>query len=410
MACARFSLFLTILFSIVCVLFADKNDNVPVLLWPKSGDTRLIGSLAEYKTEDFKNLLAQQIKPDTTLIVFLSDVLNTNLISCRTENQVTCFPEVSEIKGKWYIPSVEGPSAAINDLFQKDLATTAYVNNEGDLSEKIQTGSKQVVFAKLPPTPLGETAEAYLGRCDRIIAKIIGEYAKDDKVAFMYTGVHSGIAHSRKARSAAPALSETASANEKQSGPPSTDPTFFKNNNFLIYYTGLYELTSKKESKVISINTLSVSDVTASSLTVELAGDRSIKLVVQNGGGYWGITQGSIDGHQFLTQTLVGASLGFSYHCSPPITFKVNHTDTVSVTITGLQLEPKFGTAGNPLVRYSPAQDCVGFTSAGIWAGLFVVIMLLFIMTIGITWIMDIRTMDRFDDPKGKTITIGNAE
>jgi len=408
MACARFSLFLTILFSIVCVLFADQNDNVPVLLWPKSENTRLIGSLAEYKTEQFKNLLAQQIRPDTTLIVFLSDVLNTNLISCRTENQVTCFPEVSEIKGKWYIPSVEDPSAAIDGLFKDDLTTKAYVNEEGDLSEQIQTGRKQVVLVTLPPTQ-GETDEAYLGRCDRIIAKLIGDYGKDEKVAFMYTGRHSGT-HSRKVRSPTPALAETASASEKQSGPPATDPTFFKNNNFLIYYTGLYELTSRKESKVITINTLSVSDVTAASLTVELAGERSIKLEVRHGGGYWAVTRGSIDGNEFSGQRIVGAAVGFSYHCSPAITFKVNHTDTVSVTITGLQVEPKFGTAGDPLVRYSPAQDCVGFTSAGIWAGLFVVIMLLLIMTIGITWIMDIRTMDRFDDPKGKTITIGNAE
>lgn len=409
MACARFSLFLTILFSIVSVLFADKNDNVPVLLWPKSEDIRSIGSLAEYKTEFFKNLLAPQIKPDTTLIVFLSDVLNTNLVSCRTENQVTCYPEVSEIKGKWYIPSVEKPTAAINGLFDTNSIIKTYVNLEGELNEKIQTGRKQVVIVELPSAEPGQTDEVYLGKCDRIIAKIIADYAKDDKVVFMYTGNHSG-AHTRRARSAAPALPETASAHEKQSGPSSHDPTFFKNNNFLIYYTGLSELNSQKLIQDIPINTLSVSDVTDNSLTVELTGNRTIKLEVRHGGGYWGITKGSIDGHDFAGQTLVGAAIGFSYHCTPAITFKVNHTDIVSVTINGLQVEPKFGTAGDPLVRYSPAQDCVGFTSPGIWAGLFVVLMLLFILTIGIAWIMDIRTMDRFDDPKGKTITIGNAE
>lgn len=41
---------------------------------------------------------------------------------------------------------------------------------------------------------------------------------------------------------------------------------------------------------------------------------------------------------------------------------------------------------------------------------MFITFMLLIILTYGITFIMDIRTMDRFDDPKGKTITINASE
>lgn len=48
--------------------------------------------------------------------------------------------------------------------------------------------------------------------------------------------------------------------------------------------------------------------------------------------------------------------------------------------------------------------------SPAIWAGLFITFMLLIILSVGITFIMDIRTMDRFDDPKGKTITINAAD
>lgn len=54
--------------------------------------------------------------------------------------------------------------------------------------------------------------------------------------------------------------------------------------------------------------------------------------------------------------------------------------------------------------------NCVGFFSAPIWSGLFVVFILLAITFYGIIMMMDIRTMDRFDDPKGKTITINASE
>lgn len=59
---------------------------------------------------------------------------------------------------------------------------------------------------------------------------------------------------------------------------------------------------------------------------------------------------------------------------------------------------------------FGDAYDCVGFTSAPIWSGLFVTFILALIMTFGLTMMMDIKTMDRFDDPKGKTITVNVSE
>lgn len=90
----------------------------------------------------------------------------------------------------------------------------------------------------------------------------------------------------------------------------------------------------------------------------------------------------------------------FSYHCSQNVGFFNN---TVSFQIADFQVQidaQKFG----------DAYDCVGFTSIPIWAGIFVTAILALIMIWGLTMIMDIRTMDRFDDPKGKTITISTME
>lgn len=59
---------------------------------------------------------------------------------------------------------------------------------------------------------------------------------------------------------------------------------------------------------------------------------------------------------------------------------------------------------------FAEAYDCVGFMTATIWSGIFVTFILALIMTFGLTMMLDIKTMDRFDDPKGKTITINATD
>lgn len=97
----------------------------------------------------------------------------------------------------------------------------------------------------------------------------------------------------------------------------------------------------------------------------------------------------------------------FSYHCSQTTLFtfvdKDDKENVVSLNFTNLQVQIDAKSFGN-------AYDCVGFTSIPIWTGIFVTAILALIMIWGLTMIMDIRTMDRFDDVKGKTITISAAE
>lgn len=97
----------------------------------------------------------------------------------------------------------------------------------------------------------------------------------------------------------------------------------------------------------------------------------------------------------------------FSYHCSKNVTFEKEGT---VLTIQDLQVQvfPDKNPARERI--FSDAYDCVGFTTIPIWTGIFVTIVLGMIMIWSLTMIMDIRTMDRFDDPKGKTITVSSQE
>lgn len=60
--------------------------------------------------------------------------------------------------------------------------------------------------------------------------------------------------------------------------------------------------------------------------------------------------------------------------------------------------------------RFSYASDCAGFFSPGIWMGLITSLLMVFVLTYGLHMIMQLHTMDRFDDPKGPAISVPQTE
>ncbi|XP_069567027.1 V-type proton ATPase subunit S1b [Brachyistius frenatus] len=59
---------------------------------------------------------------------------------------------------------------------------------------------------------------------------------------------------------------------------------------------------------------------------------------------------------------------------------------------------------------FSYASDCAGFFTAGIWMGLLTSLLMLLIFVYGLHMIMQLNTMDRFDDPKGPSISVPQSE
>lgn len=104
------------------------------------------------------------------------------------------------------------------------------------------------------------------------------------------------------------------------------------------------------------------------------------------------------------------ASDGSSFACGDLhlIGIKPDLTRT-TITLENLQMQPIF-TASEAPFEFGQPWNCTGFFSAGIWGGLFIVILFLTIMSYGISFILDIKTMSQFEDPKGKTITINAGE
>lgn len=123
--------------------------------------------------------------------------------------------------------------------------------------------------------------------------------------------------------------------------------------------------------------------------------------------GYWTLT--TIDVHynssvSSLDASVIYAPLGFCYHCSLPDALTDNSS---SVTLDIVELQAQHwvteGTFGYP-------SDCIGFFTIPILSALFVMAILLAILTFGLTLVSNITTMDRFDDPKGKTISVNVSD
>lgn len=148
-------------------------------------------------------------------------------------------------------------------------------------------------------------------------------------------------------------------------------------------------------------------DTKTASMTIPTSPPVIFELVQD--GGRWFVETVTHDGNHYTSGTQIGANSRFSFACTPEVRYLSPNETTTVLAIQGLQLEIDLDRVATTKMPFSESWNCVGFTSPGVWGGLFVTFLLLAIMTIGISWMLDIKTMDRFDDPKGKTIII-NAQ
>lgn len=121
--------------------------------------------------------------------------------------------------------------------------------------------------------------------------------------------------------------------------------------------------------------------------------------------GTWDARETKFGGKRFRPHGPVDAYEARSFGCG-----NLTLTDSRDyVTLENFQVQPHFDATGIA-DEFGGHNDCVGYFSPAIWGALFVTFLMLFILSYGFMMIMDIRTMDRFDDPKGKTITINAQE
>lgn len=394
--------------SFIC---AFNAQHVPVLMWRSTEglEVQRIPALHILKEPEFKHIVEEHIDATKSVIfMFIADELSTKTLACRSDG-VTCFTGISQIRGKTYLPAVNNPIEALAN--STDSSEDLYVTTTGDLSQDITNPDQKLYKIFLPNRFQDETYEAYHMRLDRIVIELTEKLKKiSEDTLCIFTGLKSSVQlHSRKVR-------EAQAPEQQVNQPKAAEGKVLSSPNLLVYYTEVNDIKKSGEKVVVTNVTLTgitVKTASDSNLVIQLTSDSNfnLEILVNNALSYWFVKNVTLNGREARGKESILAPANSSFKCSPALRYRVvNTTDEQKFVIKGLQIQPRFGSQTTNLNRFSDAVDCVGFTSVGIWAGLFVTFLLLFIMSIGITWIMDIRTMDRFDDPKGKTITINVNE
>jgi len=106
----------------------------------------------------------------------------------------------------------------------------------------------------------------------------------------------------------------------------------------------------------------------------------------------------------------VCAPLSISWYCADEVFSTLgNATNPVTITFPSIQLQPYFNnanTTGAQTLRFGVSWNCDPILSIPIWTGLLIGLGLLMGFLWAIGMIATVNTPDRFDDPKGKQISV----
>lgn len=397
---------LMIVFSFICGTFGIDRLNInhsPVLYfknkgYPSSFPNGIISStmpVEEHQfVQDFNQLAATQ-----KMVIFIVNDLSPEHFNIKNVHDERGFENLAtNVNIVKYMPYVEN---AANNEVTRNVAERYELTYANEL-RPTPNENAQIVIVSLPEQHSGETLFQYMARIDRACYAVSQTDEYKDAM-FMLTSKknsHLEKLHLRKTR-------DTNSQTSNDEG------HVYASVNSLVYFKKL--LKRSKETKVqdteIPVRTVTTNpDLANKEITINFDCDPAISLKFQLDNQHYiklNTSKSTIGGKPFSLNTEVYMDENFSYACASSLFFQLKDD---GLYFENLQIQLNFTNAGENLQRFNEAFDCVGFTSPGIWSGLFIVLLLLSIVATGITYIMDIKTMDKFDDPKGKTITINPNE
>ncbi|XP_069693062.1 V-type proton ATPase subunit S1-like [Periplaneta americana] len=398
---------LLILFLSICISNVYSTEFVPVFMWESSSEMNArkeVPALATISADEFKDIVMQKLQKKPVVVIFAEENLSVEDFSWQDEAGEGAFPNLENISrasdGVTYLPFVHAPLRAFHhhlpmkgqDWYHLKLGPTgAPVDNV--------SANETLLFVNLDDATSDEDRPELLKRHDAVISqvyKLLTEH--HDDVLAVYTAHHSSWQSGEETltRRVRRLLSETdlEAAEEK----------VYASNKTLLYAPTM-TLTVNGASYVLENGTAESEDELALNFNVD-GKNFTVAFLFENtkSVGYWSLQSVSVttpDAVVEFSSMNVYAPLEFSYHCGQ----EIFTSETNTLTFSDFQVQPFTGEKS-----FGSAYDCVYFFTVPIWSGLFVCTLFSLIMAFGLCMIMDIKTMDRFDDPKGKTITINTSE
>ncbi|XP_045911134.1 V-type proton ATPase subunit S1-like [Micropterus dolomieu] len=439
----RFMAFIAFLFAFFAT--GSSTAQVPVLLW-SSGSLRPLASpaaghitsndqLTTYLTSAFGS------GPHTVLF-FLQDKLSkddfTVFGGVFGNKQDSAFPNLETAlqssSSSVTLPASEwSGSSAILSLLQEKLGVSPLLVDADTLSHlSVDTSVSNLLLINLPYcTDLHRSCKEVLRDNDEIIGKVLSVMKAQN---IPYTAIYTGLQPSR-------VISETSVSNQLvgrsllQAVVPDVKPPIMfnvSNSPCIMLWAQNLNISLSSTSQWIDLA------AQTPSLTGSLCNGSSSLLVLSYESGFtlsfamrrqfypvsarnW-FTLDSVQLQSGgLTASFIGsrniyAPAEYSYHCQSVSSFQdallvPNNTNqnTTQWRLNFIDFQIQgFGLANG--TDFSYASDCAGFFTPGIWMGLLTALLMLLILVYGLHMIMQLNTMDRFDDPKGPSISVPQSE
>lgn len=374
------------------------GDAVPALLWGDSvstnTETTAVNPFQKTSSKEFSETLHCILKSQPPVLVLLKDNLCVEDFTQHKEQ----FQQATSGGSYRFLPAVVHPLSAIKDLPLYNQTST----------EDADTDS----------IPDGQLVIKPVANLDSIFGLYNAIKNSSPNLVVVLTGKSCNYRR----------LERTKRDTTLTDG-ASTVPSIWAKEKYILFYTG-EPLVLKMATNTYNLNQpvettdhRSNNDGDSIMLHLQFGGTSADRLVprvniefnfLQKTAGYYTLETVKVEDVPAKTSAVLTTAAevvfptNFSYHCSHEIVFD-NASTTSILKIVDVQLQINPDGFDDDAV-FSDAYDCVGFTTIPIWTGIFVTAILAAIMIWALTMIMDIRTMDRFDDPKGKTITISAAQ
>lgn len=370
----------------------------------------LVPALWQLDVDEFSNHLIKKIHVHKPLIVvFLEETLSVEDFSWQDTKHRGSFPQIRNITmmsaRQEFIPAVDDPIASLREL----TVSHDYTWKKYD-GQKLPTESGIILIVKLKDPLTNEDRPDLLRRHDGNIADIYSQLlAKHSRIVALYTGKQSSWVELESNRV------------RRQVSPPGVDgnpgvtyrlkdiqifsnyyPTLFDNGNNITLSPTPYLSDDTRKGYRRLILTFTFSEEPKKIL---------LRFKFPKANGRWSLSEieyQSDNRSAVLTPSLdISEKINSAYGHIGNVIFK---NDTAGVSLVFWDITVQAYAQGDLTKNVFIAANSPPFFTAPIWSGLIVTFVLGIILAWGIIMLMDIRTMDRFDDPKGKTITVTASE
>ncbi|KAM7411244.1 hypothetical protein PAMA_021302 [Pampus argenteus] len=433
--------FIGLFFAIIAT--GSSTAQVPLLMWSSDGLPPLASSTAGHITskDQLTAYLASAFgSGPKTVLLFLQDKLSkddfTVFGGAFGNKQDSAFKNLEAAlqssSSSVTLPALEwSGSAAILGLLQEELGVSPLLVDADTLSHlSINTSASNLLLINLPCcTGLQKSCKEVLHDNDEIIGKVLN-IMKAKNVP--YTAIYTGLQPSR-------VISETSVSEQTvgrsllQAAVLAVKPPIMFNSS-----DGPCIMLWAQNLNISFSNTWSDLATQTPSLTGSVCNSTNALLVLNYESGitlsfamsqrFYSVSARNwftLDSVQLQssgqTATFIGsrgiyAPAEYSFHCQSVNSFQdalLVPSNTNSNTTQWKLNFIDFQIQGFGLVKgtdFSYASDCASFFTPGIWMGLLTSLLMLYIFAYGLHMIMQLNTMDRFDDPKGPSISVPQTE